>query len=32
MFFEAEFWVAIAFVVLMGVFVYVGVHLSLIHI
>jgi F-type H+-transporting ATPase subunit b len=26
MFFEAEFWVAIAFVVLMGVFVYVGVH------
>ncbi len=26
MFFEAEFWVAIAFVILMGVFAYVGVH------
>jgi F-type H+-transporting ATPase subunit b len=30
MFFEAEFWVAIAFVVLMGVFVYVGVHRTVI--
>jgi F-type H+-transporting ATPase subunit b len=26
MLYEAEFWVAIAFVILMGVFVYVGVH------
>ncbi len=26
MFFEAEFWVAIAFVILMAVFAYVGVH------
>jgi F-type H+-transporting ATPase subunit b len=26
MFFEAEFWVAVAFVLLMGVFAYVGVH------
>jgi F-type H+-transporting ATPase subunit b len=26
MFFEAEFWVAVAFVILMGVFVYFGVH------
>jgi F-type H+-transporting ATPase subunit b len=26
MFFEAEFWVAVAFVILMGVFGYVGVH------
>ena len=26
MFYEAEFWVAVAFVVLMGVFAYVGVH------
>ena len=26
MFFEAEFWVAVAFVILMGVFAYVGVH------
>jgi F-type H+-transporting ATPase subunit b len=30
MFFEAEFWVAIAFVVLMGVFIYVGVHRTVI--
>jgi F-type H+-transporting ATPase subunit b len=30
MFFEAEFWVAIAFVILMGVFVYVGVHRTVI--
>ena len=26
MFLEPEFWVAIAFVILMGVFAYVGVH------
>jgi F-type H+-transporting ATPase subunit b len=26
MFFEAEFWVAIAFVILMGVFAYFGIH------
>src|SRR3979411_561852 len=26
MFFEPEFWVAVAFVILMGVFAYVGVH------
>jgi F-type H+-transporting ATPase subunit b len=29
MFFEAEFWVAVAFVLLMGVFAYVGVHRTL---
>ena len=29
MFFEAEFWVAVAFVILMGVFAYVGVHRTL---
>ena len=26
MFYEAEFWVAVAFVILMGVFAYLGVH------
>ena len=26
MFFEAEFWVAVAFVILLGVFAYIGVH------
>jgi F-type H+-transporting ATPase subunit b len=29
MFYEAEFWVAIAFVILMGVFAYFGVHRTL---
>jgi F-type H+-transporting ATPase subunit b len=29
MFYEAEFWVAVAFVVLMGVFAYFGVHRTL---
>jgi F-type H+-transporting ATPase subunit b len=29
MFYEAEFWVAVAFVILMGVFAYVGVHRTL---
>ena len=26
MFYEAEFWVAVAFVILMGVFAYLGIH------
>jgi F-type H+-transporting ATPase subunit b len=29
MFFEAEFWVAVAFVILMGVFAYFGIHRTL---
>lgn len=29
MFYEAEFWVAVAFVILMGVFAYLGVHRTL---
>src|SRR6478672_5963878 len=29
MFYEAEFWVAVAFVILMGVFAYFGVHRTL---